>query len=75
MDRYVPESTALIAVACNIKEAFDSMLTEASASEDEELFDYLDGMQESFLNVVKGDLLLSLIQENERKHDELSEDH
>lgn len=64
MDRYIPESSVLIAVACNIKETFDDMLTEAADTQDEYLFEYLEGMMIEFTNRVKGDLLFALIREN-----------
>lgn len=64
MDRFIPESSVLIAVACNIKETFDDMLTEAADTQDENLFDYLEGMMIEFTNRVKGDLLFALIREN-----------
>ena len=67
MDRYVPDSDYLIAVACNVKEAFDQMLSDASDMEDENLFNYLLRMQEEFGNRVKGELLLSLLKENHDK--------
>ena len=67
MERYIPESNVLIAIACNIKEAFDPMLIEASDTEDAELFDYLEEMAEQFINVVKGDLLFALIKENSKE--------
>ena len=70
MDRYVPDSDYLIAVACNVKEAFDQMLTDASDMQDENLFDYLQNMQEEFGNRVKGELLISLLKENQNKSEE-----
>lgn len=70
MDRYIPESDYLIAVACNVKEAFDQMLSDASEIEDEDLFNYLQSMQEEFGNRVKGELLLSLLKENHDKSEE-----
>lgn len=70
MERYVPDSDYLIAVACNVKEAFDQMLTDASEIEDEDLFNYLQNMQEEFGNRVKGELLLSLLKENHDKSEE-----
>lgn len=70
MDRYVPDSDCLIVVACNVKEAFDQMLSDASETEDENLFNYLLSMQEEFGNRVKGELLLSLLKENHDKSEE-----
>ena len=67
MDRYIPESSVLIAIACNVKEAFDEMLEEAARMEEEELFDYLEAMQTEMTNRVKGDLLLALLTENNRE--------
>ena len=66
-DRYIPDSTVLITIACNIKESFDSMMDDAATAEDEELFDYLNDTLEDFLDTVKGDLLLALLMENEEK--------
>ncbi len=74
MDKYVPDSLTLVAITCNVKEAFDNMLEEASADGDEALFDYVEGLQKEFTDRLKGELLLALIQDNNEAAEEAAEE-
>ena len=69
MERYIPDSLTLIMITSNIKDKFDPMMEEASDTEDENLYTYLDNLLTEFTNRLKGDLLIALIQENNEAAD------
>lgn len=69
MERYIPDSLTVIMITSNIKDAFDPMMEEASDMEDENLHTYLDNLLTEITNRLKGDLLITLIQENNEAAD------
>ena len=60
--KYLPPATKLMAAATFIDAAFVDILEMVDAEEEEE-WDYFQGMRERFGKTIKGEVLMALLQE------------